>query len=136
MNSEKVVIGQSLIPGAGKGLFAIENIMQGEVIVHVTGTRYSASDVEELHYENNYLLEVNDESGDCIEVTGPARYANDANGISAMPGVVNNAEFCSAEDHSMYLEATLDILKGEEILVDYGAAYWQELKEELALAAS
>jgi hypothetical protein len=42
--------------------------------------------------------------------------------------VINNAEFCSFEDHSMYLEATRDIPKGSEIFVDYGKAYWKDFE--------
>ena len=129
----KVRIGISAIPGAGKGLFAEENIKRAQVIVDVTGPRYTAQETIDLHEANEYLLALNDESGDCIEVTGPARYANDAKGITAIPGLVNNAQFCSGEDHSMYLSATRTILKGQEILVNYGKAYWREILKEQKL---
>jgi len=132
----KVIIGHSTIPGGGKGLFAEENIKRGQVIVQVTGPRYTTKEIEELHVANEYLLALNDESGDCIEVTGDARYANDAKGINGIPGMVNNAQFCSAEDHTLYLAATRTILKGQEILVNYGKAYWKEhFREQKLLRA-
>jgi hypothetical protein len=126
-NDFKVDVAESRIPGSGKGLFAKDHFKRGQVIMQVTGPRYSPTEVEELHNENDYLLELNDGSGDCIEVTGGARYANDAKGIYSIPGLYNNAQFCSAEDHSMYLAATRTIPKGEEILVNYGKAYWKGL---------
>ncbi len=129
----KVRIGNSCIPGAGKGLFAEEDIKRGQLIFVIQGHRFSASEIEEMEKENDYLLEINDGTGDCIEVSGEARYANDAKGINCIPGLVNNAQFCSLEDHSMYLEATRRIPNGQEILVNYGKGYWKELRKELKL---
>ena len=129
MSELKVSIGESRLPNAGKGLFATENFKRGERIATVTGERYTAEDVEVLHSENDYLLEINDNTGDCIEVSGAARYANDAKGTNAIPGMVNNAQFCSDEDNSMYIEATRRITKGQEILVNYGKTYWKHAKQ-------
>ncbi len=123
-NRKKVSIGDSGIAGAGKGLFAAEDIKRGQLILPVTGPRYTPTEIEEKHLDNNYLLELNDGSGDCIEVIGEARYGNDAKGLNNNSGAVNNAQFCSAEDHSMYLEATRRISSGQEILVNYGKGYW------------
>ena len=127
-------MGDSLIPGAGKGLFADENIKRGELILHINGPRYTVEEIEMEHSENDYLLEINDGTGECIEVSGDARYANDARGITAIKGLRNNSQFCSAEDHSMYIEATRNIAKGDEIFVSYGNGYWKDLKKEYALA--
>ena len=125
-NRTKVSIDDSGIAGAGKGLFAAEDIKRGQLILHITGPRYTAPEIDEMHLENDYLLEINDGTGDCIEVLGEARYGNDAKGINCLPGAINNAQFCSAEDHSMYLEATRRILNGQEILVNYGKGYWKK----------
>ena len=124
---KKLRIGESGIPGAGKGLFAEEDIKRGEVIVLITGPRHTVAEIEAHHADNDYLLEINDGSGECIDVQGEARYANDARGISVIPGLFNNAQFCSAEDHSMYLAATRRIKAGDEIFVNYGKAYWKEV---------
>lgn len=124
MSRKKVNLGESRIAGAGIGLFAAEDIKRGHLIVHVTGPRITIKEIEESHSENDYLLELNDGTGDCIEVQGDARFANDAKGRTSTPGIVNNALFRSADDHSMYLEATRAIKSGEEILVNYGKGYW------------
>ncbi len=127
----RAIVAKSQIPDAGEGLFAIEHIRRGEMIVPITGPRLTAKEIEEFHSYNDYLLEINDGTGDCINMDGEARYANDANGISKIEGIANNAGFYSADDHSMYMEATRDILKGEEIFVAYGFNYWREKRKEL-----
>ena len=134
----KVSIGISGIPGAGKGLFAEQDFKRGQLIIPVTGPHYTAQEIMDVHCENEYLLALNDGTGDCIEVTNEARYANDAKGITAIPGVVNNAQFWYAEDHSMYLSATRTIKKGQEIFVSYGKSYWSEhfREQKLQQAAS
>jgi uncharacterized protein len=124
----KVRVDKSIIPNAGLGLFAEEDIKRSQIILLVNGPRYTAEEVEGIQNDNDYLLEINDGTGDCIEVLGDARYANDAKGINGVPGMVNNSQFCSFEDHSMYLEATRNIPKGSEILVNYGKAYWKDVK--------
>jgi SET domain-containing protein len=126
----KVKVAESLIPGAGKGLFAEENIKKGQAIMEVTGPRRLASEIDTHYADNDYLLELNDGTGDCIEVMDGSRYANDAKGFVIIPGLENNAEFCSRDDHSMYLEATRNIKAGEEILVDYGPGYWREFRSQ------
>ena len=126
----KVKVAESRIPGAGKGLFAEEDIKKGQAIMDVTGPRRLAAEVDTVYADNDYLLELNDGTGDCIEVMDGSRYANDAKGFVVIPGLKNNAEFCSRDDHSMYLEATRNIKAGEEILVDYGPGYWREFRAQ------
>lgn len=126
----KVKVAESRIPGAGKGLFAEEDIKKGQAIMDVTGPRRLAAEVDTVYADNDYLLELNDGTGDCIEVMDGSRYANDAKGAVNVPGLKNNAEFCSRDDHSMYLEATRNIKAGEEILVDYGPGYWREFRAQ------
>lgn len=126
----KVKVAESLIPGAGKGLFAEEDIKKGQAIMEVTGPRRLASEIDTHYADNDYLLELNDGTGDCIEVMDGSRYANDAKGFVIIPGLENNAEFCSRDDHSMYLEATRNIKAGDEILVDYGQGYWREFRSQ------
>ncbi len=123
-------IAQSGIPGAGNGLFTKKEIKRGEVIMEVTGPRLTPAQVEADYADSHYLLELNDESGDCIEVTGPARYANDAEGLTIISGLKNNAEFCSDEDNNMFMAATRNIKAGAEIFASYGENYWSEARAE------
>ena len=93
----------------------------------VTGIRLTPAEIEANYANSHYLLELNDESGDCIEVSGFARYANDAEGITVIPGLKNNAEFCTDEDHNIYMCATRSIKAGSEIFVSYGENYWAQI---------
>ena len=124
---KKVSIYSSLIPGSGMGLFADEYIKRGDLIVMVTGEKYSVD--SEVELENNlYLLDSGDGTNDYIDVKGPAMYANDACGLTRIPGLVNNALFRLLDDGTMWLEATRSIKQGEEIFASYGRAYWTAIK--------
>lgn len=61
---------------------------------------------------------------DCALARCPAAYANDYRGISARP----NAKFVQSNTNEempfVFLQATVDIYQDEEILVDYGEAFW------------
>ena len=124
---KKVSISPSSIPGSGMGLFADEPIRRGDLIVLVTGQKYAID--SDIVLENNlYLLDSGDGSNDYIDVTGPAMYANDACGLTRIPGLVNNSLFRLLDDGSMWLEATRNIKAGQEIFASYGRAYWTAVK--------
>lgn len=124
---KKVSISPSSIPGSGMGLFADEPIRRGELIVLVTGEKY-AVDSDVVLDNDLYLLDSGDGSNDYIDVTGPAMYANDACGLTRIPGMVNNSLFRLLEDGSMWLEATRSIKAGQEIFASYGRAYWTAVR--------
>lgn len=130
-------VGPSGIPGAGKGLFTKTDFKRGDFMMDVTGPRLTPAEIEESYAGSNYLLELNDESGDCIEVTGYPRYANDAEGLTIIEGLKNNSEFCSDETgKTMFLRATRSIKAGTEIFTAYGENYWSEVRNELAVATA
>jgi SET domain-containing protein len=56
-----------------------------------------------------------------------ARFANDARGISRIPGLHNNAYY-EQEGKKIYITAARNIKAGEEILVGYGKEYWDSMK--------
>ena len=58
---------------------------------------------------------------------GVAHYANDAKGIVRVPGIKNNSEY-DTKKQRCYIVATKDIEPGSEILVGYGAEYWQVIR--------
>jgi len=125
---KKVSISPSLIPGSGMGLFADEYIRRGELIIPVTGEKYT-QDSDIVPDSNLYLLDCGDGTSDYIDVKGPAMYANDASGLVRLPGLVNNSLFRVLDDSTMWLEATRAIRPGQEILASYGRAYWTAIKE-------
>ena len=61
-----------------------------------------------------------------------ARYANDAKGIYRLNGMRNNSQYVE-EGLSVFIQATRDIKKGEEILVAYGKEYWDAIRENIRL---
>ena len=128
---KRITIKTSIIPGSGLGLFAEENIKPGQPIVKVTGPRYTEEEALKLEM-NGYLLDAADNSGEAIDVEGPARYANDAFGITRLPGLANNSAFILYEDGTMWLEATRNIKAGNEIFVSYGRTYWARIKRSFA----
>lgn len=124
---KKVSINTSLIPGSGMGLFADEYIKRGDLIVLVTGEKYT-NDSEVALDSELYLLDSGDGSNDYIDVTGPAMYANDACGLTRIPGMNNNSLFRLLDDGTMWLEATRTIRQGQEIFASYGRAYWSVIR--------
>ena len=135
---KEVSVKPSIIPGSGLGLFAEENIKQGDPIVLITGPRYNEEEALKLEI-NGYLLDAADGSDESIDVEGPARYANDAFGLTRVAGTVNNSAFILHDDGKMWLEATRNIQAGQEIFVSYGRTYWARMRrqyqEDAALAA-
>jgi SET domain-containing protein len=134
---KKVSVNPSMIPGSGMGLFADEYIKRGELIVEVTGEKYS-SDSDVVLENNYYLLDSGDGTNDYIDVKGPAMYANDACGPVRIAGMVNNSLFRLLDDGTMWLEATRAIRPGQEVFASYGRAYWaaiRSLQKEAALCA-
>ena len=127
----RLFIGRSGLPGAGKGLFTNALIPAGTNIAEYTGRIISW---KEVTADNAFIFYVN--RNHVIDArtykTAPARYANDARGISRIKGKRNNAQYVE-EGLSVFIQATRDIEKGEEILVGYGKEYWAAIRNNLRL---
>lgn len=121
---KKLFVKESTIKGAGLGLFANEDIYIGENISRYWGnvTDKSAFDINSV-----YLLSIG--KGRYIDAKDqldcPARYANDS-----LNAKTTNAIFIHTSRTYVYMVATKDIKKGEEIFVDYGKRYWKQFKLE------
>ncbi len=59
-----------------------------------------------------------------------ARYANDARGLTKVTGITNNCSYTN-NGLKVFIEAIKDIPAGSEILVNYGKAYWDVIKENM-----
>lgn len=130
----RLIIRKSRIPNSGFGLFALDDIPRGGRIVEYAGRRRKWRDVKHLDGANGYLLRLNRSTAiDARPLnSGKGRYANDAAGLSRVPGLRNNAEYLIYGDR-VYIEAKRAIRKGEEILVSYGSEFWR-LQRALAKA--
>ena len=129
-NDIKLAIKKSTLPQAGKGLFTRSFIAAGTRIVEYKGRVTTWNEVKEKEADNVYIMYVNRNHVINAEPfkNALARYANDAKGVGKISGLRNNAVYATVKKR-VYIKATRDIEAGEEILVDYGKAYWQTMKE-------
>lgn len=130
-----LIVKKSTIPGAGKGLFTKVDIKKGTRIVEYKGQVVTWKEVEKMaDYRNGYVFYFS--SRYCVDAwktkKSVAHFANDANGITRVPGVRNNAEYVT-EKRRCFIEATRDIPKGSEILVGYGGEYWRAIRYNIRL---
>ncbi len=121
----RLIIKRSQLPNSGLGLFTLDDIPRGGRIVEYAGRRRRWRDVKHLDGKNGYLLRLNRTTAIDAKPqnSGKGRYANDAAGLSRVPGLKNNADYLIYGDR-VYIEAKRRIRKGEEVLVSYGREFW------------
>lgn len=127
---EFLYVKKSTLPNAGKGLFTKRFIPKGSRITEYKGEIYTWKEVEKMaDYRNGYVFYFN--KNYVIDAwktkKGVAHFANDAKGITRIPGLKNNAEY-DTEKKRCYLVATKDIPAKSEIFVGYGPEYWQVIR--------
>lgn len=119
----------SLIKRAGFGLFATRDFRKNEYITHYEGEMISRQEAlarrsrgEDSHIKCLHLM------GDCIDGIkgkfavkgcGGASLVNDARSQRG-----NNSRF-ETRNGTIWLRATRDIAKGEELYASYGRTYWR-----------
>jgi SET domain-containing protein len=126
---------KSTIPGAGRGLFTKAPIAKGTRIIEYKGKVVTWKEVEQMADDRNgYVFFFN--SKYCIDAwqtaKSVAQFANDAMGITRIEGLRNNCEYVT-EKKRCFIEAKKDIPAGSEILVGYGAEYWQVIRYNIKL---
>ena len=129
---KEVEVKESLLPGAGKGLFAKKNIPKGTKIVEYKGKITTWKEVEHNDGENGYIYYVKRYHviNASRHASALARYANDAKGLQRVKGIVNNAEYIE-DGLKVYIQSTKDIPAGTEILVEYGKDYWDVIRHNI-----
>ena len=132
---KNLIIKKSTLPGAGKGLFTKVFISKGTRIVEYKGQIVTWKEIEKMADDRNgYVFFFNNKH--CIDAwktkKGVAHFATDARGIVRVEGVKNNSEYVT-EKKRCYIEAAKDIPAGSEILVGYGAEYWQVIRYNIRL---
>ncbi len=132
----KLQVKKSTLPGAGKGLYALENIAKGEIVVEYTGEEIDWQEYKARVEKNQdgYLFFINWKK--CIDAfhtpDALARYANDANGFSKVKGCRNNAVYKVMKGRA-YIVATRKVMAGAEIFVDYSRDYWKAMEHNRTL---
>jgi uncharacterized protein len=129
---KSVEVKESILPGAGKGLFAKKLIPKGTRIVEYKGKITTWKEVNDNDGNNGYIYYVKRHHViDASRHTGSlARYANDARGLQRVKGITNNSEYVE-EGLKVYIESKKDIIAGAEILVEYGKEYWDVIRHNL-----
>lgn len=128
---------KSTLPNAGKGLFTTTPIKKGEKIIEYLGEIIDWKEYEKRveRDEDGYLFFVNKKH--CIDAFNTpehlARYANDAEGLSKVKGLKNNASYEVFEKTRCFIIAKRDIEKGEEIFVSYTKEYWDCIRYNIKL---
>ena len=129
---KKVEVKESMLPGAGKGLFAKEPIPKGTRIVEYKGKITTWKEVDDDDGNNGYIYYIKRHHViDASRHTSAlARYANDARGLQRLKGTTNNAEYVE-DGLKVYIESRKDIPAGAEILVEYGKEYWDVIRHNI-----
>jgi SET domain-containing protein len=133
---EDLVVKKSTIPGAGKGLFITRDVKKGERIVEYLGEIITEAELDRRAEKDIYGYAFYISKKKCIDAyyvpDAIARFANDAKGITRVPGLNNN---CSYEvwKNRGWIKAEKNIKAGSELLVSYGAEYWKDIKYNIKL---
>ncbi|MCH5682912.1 SET domain-containing protein [Niabella sp. W65] len=123
----------STIPQSGKGLFTAVDVPKGAVITEYIGRRATWAEVED-DADNPYIYFIDEQNviDASKDLKSLGRYANDAAGLTRVPGLKNNAEYYE-EGNRVYIKAKTAIPAGSEIFVSYGKDYWKQVRENIKL---
>ena len=124
-----LVVKQSRIPNAGKGLFTKVFIPKGTRIVEYKGKISTWKDVDHKEGKNGYIYYVtrNYVIDASTNQKALARFANDARGLQHIKGMNNNCIY-ALFNGKVYIQSIKDIPPNSEILVDYGREYWDVIR--------
>ncbi|MFP5471346.1 MAG: SET domain-containing protein [Bacteroidia bacterium] len=132
-----LVVKKSQLPKAGKGLFTLENISKGELVVEYKGEIITDKEANRRAANDDaygYMFYINKKH--CIDAyytpQHKARYANDADGLGRTKNLKNNSVY-EIVGKKCFIKATKSIKAGEEIFVSYGKEYWKVIKENIEI---
>jgi SET domain-containing protein len=135
-DNDFLIVKTSTLPKAGKGLFTKRDIKKGERIIEYLGEVITEKELDRRAENDIYGYAFYISSKKCIDAyykpEALARYANDAAGLSRVPGKRNNAVYDIWKNRG-WIQATRNIKAGEEIFVSYGAGYWRDIRYNIKL---
>lgn len=128
----KLVVKESTLPGAGKGLFTEEFIAKETCIIEYKGTISTWKNVKHDDGNNAYVFFVNHRHvvDACDHLHELGRYINDAKGLRQTKGLTNNARY-EVIKKRIFIYATKNIPAGAEIFVGYGKEYWDTIRSHI-----
>ena len=118
-NDEGIIIKQSSIPEAGKGVFTTRDIDEGVTIGEYKGERTEYSKMSEngkyaWKLQNGKIIDAAD-----VKKSNWLRYINDHRSEEG-----NNLSMYE-HDNCVYYKTIKPIKKGSELFVSYGEKYWE-----------
>ncbi len=136
MASKHLKVKTSIIPNAGKGLFVTVDVPKGTIITEYLGQRTHWAAVEN-DVDNSYIYYIDDENviNGATSTQSFGRYANDAAGLTKVPGLKNNAEYYEHENR-VFIKAKTHLPAGSEVLVSYGRDYWKQVRQNIKIEAA
>ena len=138
---KKVRISSSRIPGAGLGLYLLENAKQGEFIARYSGEAIDR--MENAARSGHYRIQISKNLFLDAEKSHhfEGRYINDGKragcGANARFAAGYRTNICSVTGHEwIRIFATRDIRAGEEIYLDYGSDFWKNISADRPVVQS
>ena len=131
-SEDDLVVSESLLPGAGMGLFARVAINKNTILCDYTGVVRSNAFINKLHnncidVNTDYLLKLDGnlfvDALPCPEVK--ARYINDGLDVEKC----NCMYVMDPLNRRALVVSTRLIFPGEELYVSYGSSYWKNRKK-------
>ena len=131
---KQLIVKDSQLPNAGKGLFTTLPIKKAENITEYKGKITTWKEVNHDEGTNGYIMYVTrNKVIDARKATTVlARYANDAKGLQKIKGLNNNCTY-ENDKNRVYIKAKKDIPAGAELFVDYGKDYWKVIRENMKI---
>jgi len=124
-----LIVQQSALPKAGKGLFTTVFIAPGTLIVEYKGNITTWAAVKSNKNFNGYVYYIN--RNHVIDAKPDkkwlGRYANDAKGLCKSKSKRNNCCY-TIINNRVFIKAIKKINAGEELFVGYGKEYWDVIK--------
>lgn len=128
---------ESLIHGAGMGLFCTQPLPKGVFLFPYDGEKLSEDEYFRRYPtgQGRYVAEVPTATGDPVYIDGiDPDQSGLARWMNSKPLNEANVEWrkqsFGPEAGSMYFYARRDILKDEELAFDYGSNYWDAVEED------
>lgn len=121
-------IRKSSLPDAGYGVFATDYISANTVMEEYKGKRVSVGENKDSAYlfaipdhlgKIQYMIDAED-----VKKSNWTRFVNGAKTRVQRKKI--NVEFVPGIGGKVYLQALQDISPGEEMICDYGSAYWKK----------
>jgi len=127
-NANGLEVRESLIPGAGRGLFVTRPFFEGELVCVYSGTPVPLTSLLRGEVNTDYVMGgfgvYSIDASDHLEVL--ARYVNDN-----LEQECRNAKFVKLKQERRALVlATRNLAPGEEIYAAYGEGYWRTRSTE------